>query len=265
VRRAFPTLLLALLAAITTACTSGGGQSKAPSSTEAPSAPAQSAPTTAGSVPQAARLPRGGEPVRLDPAQFTSRINHPYWPMTIGSRWVFREGEQQVEVTVTGQTKKIMGIDARVVHDVVTVNGQVQEDTLDWYAQDAQGNIWYMGEDTKEYQSGNVVSTAGSWQAGVDGAQPGILLPAHPKPGMVYRQEYLKGQAEDAAQVLSLSQRVRVPFGSFDRVLTTKDYTPLEPSVVEHKFYARGVGPVLALTVSGGSGREELLRFEHRP
>jgi hypothetical protein len=147
---------------------------------------------------------------------------------------------------------------------VVTVNGQVQEDTLDWYAQDAQGNIWYMGEDTKEYQSGNVVSTAGSWQAGVDGAQPGILLPANPKPGMAYRQEYLEGQAEDAAQVLSLSQRVRVPFGSFDRVLTTKDYTPLEPSVVEHKFYAQGVGPVLAITISGGSGREELLRFEHR-
>jgi hypothetical protein len=265
VRRASPTLLLALLAAITTACTSGGGQSKAPSFTETPSVPAQSAPTTAGSVPQAARLPRGGEPVRLDPAQFTSRINHPYWPMTPGSRWVFREGEQQIEVTVTGQTKKIMGIDARVVHDVATVNGQVQEDTLDWYAQDAQGNIWYMGEDTKEYQSGNVVSTAGSWQAGVHGAQPGILLPAKPRPGMAYRQEYLKGQAEDAAKVLSLSQRVRVPFGSFDRVLTTKDYTPLEPSVVEHKFYAQGVGPVLAITVSGGSGREELLRFEHRP
>jgi len=265
VRRASPTLLLALLVAITTACTSGGGQSKAPSSTQAPSAPAQSAPTTAGSVPQAARLPRGGQPVRLDPAQFTSRINHPYWPMTPGSRWVYREGEQQDEVTVTRQTKKIMGIDARVVHDVATVNGQVQEDTLDWYAQDAQGNIWYMGEDTKEYKNGKVVSTAGSWQAGVHGAQPGILLPANPRPGMAYRQEYLKGQAEDAAQVLSLRQQVRVPFGSFDRVLTTKDYTPLEPSVVEHKFYAQGVGPVLAITVSGGSGREELLRFEHRP
>jgi hypothetical protein len=260
--------LLVLLAVLTTACTRGGGQSKASSSTEALRPPAQSTPTTptaAGSVPQAARLPRGGEPVRLDPAQFTSRINHPYWPMTPGSRWVFREGAQRDEVTVTGKTKKIMGIDARVVHDVMTVNGQVQEDTLDWYAQDAQGNIWYMGEDTKEYQSGNVVSTAGSWQAGVDGAQPGILLPANPKPGMAYRQEYLRGQAEDAAQVLSLSQRVRVPFGSFDRVLTTKDYTPLEPSVVEHKFYARGVGPVLAITVSGGSGREELLRFEQSP
>jgi hypothetical protein len=119
-----------------------------------------------------------------------------------------------------------------------------------------------MGEDTKEYENGKVASTAGSWQAGVDGAQPGILLPANPRPGMAYRQEYLKGQAEDAAQVLSLSQRVRVPFGSFERVLTTKDYTPLEPSVVEHKFYARGVGPVLAITVSGGSAREELIRFE---
>jgi hypothetical protein len=218
--------------------------------------------TTAATVPQASPLPRGGEPVRLDPSRFTSRIDNPYWPMTVGTRWVFREGDQDNVVTVTNQTKRIMGIEARVVHDIVTSNGQLVEDTLDWYAQDAQGNIWYMGEDTKEYENGKVVSTAGSWQGGVDGAQPGILLPANPRPGMAYRQEYLKGQAEDAAQVLSLSQRVRVPFGSFDRVLTTKDYTPLEPSVVEHKFYARGVGPVLAITVSGGSAREELVRFE---
>jgi len=263
VRRASPALLLALLAAITTAC--GGGQSNAPSSTEAPGSPAQSVATTAGKAPRASQLPRGGEAVRLDPARFTSQIDNPYWPMAAGNRWLFREGEQRVDVTVTSQTKKIMGIDARVVHDVVTVNGQVQEDTLDWYAQDAQGNIWYMGEDTKEYDNGKVVSTAGSWQAGVDGAQPGILLPARPRPGLAYRQEYYKGQAEDAAQVLSLNQRVSVPFGSFDRVLTTKDYTPLEPSVVEHKFYARGVGPVLAITVSGGSGREELIRFERKP
>ena len=259
-RRACPVLLLAMLAAITTACS--GGQSRTPNSTEAPSSPVQAGATTAGSVPQASPLPRGDQPVRVDPAKFTSRIDNPYWPMTPGNRWVFREGEQRVEVTVTGQTRKILGIDARVVHDVMTLNGQVREDTFDWYAQDADGNIWYMGEDTKEYENGKVVSTAGSWQAGLDGAQPGILLPADPKPGLAYRQEYYRGQAEDAAQVLSVSQRVRVPFGSFDQVLTTKDYTPLEPSVVEHKFYARGVGPVLAITVSGGSGREELLRFE---
>jgi hypothetical protein len=261
VRRAFPALLLALLAAVATACS--GGQPKGPSATRAPSPPTtQAVATTAAKAPQASPLPRGGEPVRLDPSQFTSRIDNPYWPMTVGTRWVFREGDQDNVVTVTNQTKRIMGIEARVVHDIVTSNGQVVEDTLDWYAQDAHGNIWYMGEDTKEYENGKVASTAGSWQAGVDGAQPGILLPANPQPGMAYRQEYLKGQAEDAAQVLSLSQRVRVPFGSFDRVLTTKDYTPLEPSVVEHKFYARGVGPVLAITVSGGSGREELVRFE---
>jgi hypothetical protein len=264
VRRALPALLLALLTAVATACTSGGGgQPSPPRSTEAPSSPVQ--PTATSAVPQLGRLPRGGEKVRLDPSQFTSEIDNPYWPMTVGSRWVFREGEQQIEVTVTDKTKKIMGIDSRVVHDVATVNGQVQEDTFDWYAQDAQGNVWYMGEDTKEYDGGSVVSTSGSWQAGVDGAQPGILLPANPRPGMAYRQEYLKGEAEDAAQVLSLNQRVKVPFGSFDQVLTTKDYTPLEPSVVEHKFYARGVGPVLAITVSGGSGREELISFQRRP
>jgi hypothetical protein len=263
VRRAFPALLLALLAAIATAC--GGRQPNAPSSAKAPSDPARAVATPAASAPKAAPLPRGDQPVRLDPAQFTSQIDNPWWPMTPGTRWVYREGGQLVEVTVTNRTEKIMGIDARVVHDVVTVDGQVSEDTFDWYAQDAQGNIWYMGEDTKEYQNGQVTSTAGSWQAGVDGAQPGILLPARPRPGLTYRQEYLAGQAEDAAQVLSLDQRVSVPLGSFDQVLKTKDYTPLEPSVVEHKFYARGVGPILAVTVSGGSGREELVRFERRP
>jgi hypothetical protein len=159
-----------------------------------------------------------------------------------------------------------MGIEARVVHDKVTASdGALVEDTLDWYAQDAKGNIWYLGEDTKEYENGKVTSTEGSWQAGVDGAQPGILLPATPRPGLAYRQEYYKGQAEDAAQVLSLDKRARVPFGAFSDVLVTKDFTPLQPELLEHKFYAPGVGPVMVLTVKGGASREELLRFEQAP
>jgi hypothetical protein len=204
-------------------------------------------------------LPQGDETVKLDPDEFTTEIDNPYWPMHPGSRWVYREGKARVEVTVTGMTKKIIGIDARVVHDVLTENGKVREDTYDWYAQDESGNIWYLGENTKELEDGKV-STEGSWQAGVDGAQPGVLLPGKPKAGLSYRQEYYKGEAEDAADVLSVEARARVPVGSFHQLLQTKEYTPLEPDVVEHKFYAKGVGPILAVTVSGGSGREELVR-----
>ena len=176
------------------------------------------------------------------------------------SPWVYREGDQQVDVTVTDRTKRILGIDARVVHDIVAEEGDVVEDTFDWYAQDDAGNVWYLGEDTTEYDEGKS-STAGSWEAGVNGAQPGVLLPAEPEVGMAYRQEYSAGEAEDAAAILSLDERVEVPFGSFDHVLMTKDFTPLEPDVLEHKFYAKGVGPVLALALSGGGGREELVRF----
>jgi hypothetical protein len=206
-------------------------------------------------------LPVGAEPVELDPADFTAEIDNPYWPMRPGSRWVYREGAQRVEVTVTRRTKRIMGIEARVVHDVVTEDGELVEDTYDWYAQDADGNVWYLGEDTKEYEGGEVASTEGSWEAGVDGAQAGILLPGEPEPGLSYRQEYYEGEAEDAAEVLSVDEHVRVPFGTFDDVLQTKDFTPLEPDLVEHKFYAKGVGPILAKTVSGGTGGEELVRF----
>ena len=208
-----------------------------------------------------ASLPTGSETVELDAADFTSEIDNPYWPMKPGTKWVYREGPQRVEITVTGETKQIEGIQARVVHDLVTENGEPVEDTFDWYAQDNDGNIWYLGEDTKEYEKGKVVSTEGSWEAGIDGAQAGIVVPGEPRVGMEYRQEYLKGEAEDAAEVLSLDERVAVPYRSFEKVLMTKDFTPLDPKILEHKFYARGVGPVLVLELSPGAGREELLTW----
>jgi hypothetical protein len=209
-------------------------------------------------------LPQGSEAVSLDPADFTTEITNPYWPMSPGDRWAYREtdgqgGEQKVEVTVTDRTKTIAGIEARVVHDVVSEDGQLVEDTFDWYAQDADGNIWYLGEDTKEFENGKVTTTAGSWEHGVDGAQAGIAVPAAPEPGLEYRQEYYAGEAEDTASVLSLDEWVQVPAGSFRNVLMTKDYTPLHPEILEHKFYAQGTGPVLVLGISGGSDREELL------
>src|SRR6186713_3296716 len=214
-------------------------------------------------------LPRGSESVRLDPADFTTRITNPWWPMRVGSRWVYREtapdGTRQRDVvSVLPKTKLIAnGVTARVVHDLATEDGTPVEVTDDWYAQDRCGNVWYLGEATTEYENGKPVSTEGSFEAGVDGAQPGVIVPAHPRAGMSYRQEYYKGHAEDRGEVVSLREQVEVPFGHFRRgtVLMTRDLNPLEPNVLEYKFYARGIGPVLAIGVSGTADREELVRY----
>jgi hypothetical protein len=206
-----------------------------------------------------AALPQGSDPVEIDPSRFSAEIDHPFWPMEPGTIWVYREGEQRVEVTVTDRTRTVMGVETRVVHDLVTENGVPVEDTLDWYAQDDDGNLWYFGEDTTEFEDGKPAGHAGAWEAGVDGALPGILLPADPEVGMTYRQEYYAGEAEDRAKVLSLDEPVSVPFGDLTGALQTEDTTPLEPDVVEQKFYVRAVGPVLALKVKGDTGREELV------
>jgi hypothetical protein len=211
-------------------------------------------------------LPQGSDPVELDPANFVAQIDNLYWPMAPGSKWVSRESDIEgdavrVDVTVTTRTREILGIDATVVHDKVSDHGELIENTFDWYAQDECGNLWYLGENTKEYENGEVVTTEGSWEAGVDGAQAGVILPADPQVGMTYRQEYYAGEAEDAAAILSLGEQAQVPFGHFRDVLLTKDFTTLDPRVLEYKFYAKGVGPVLVLGISGGSDREDLIRF----
>jgi hypothetical protein len=210
----------------------------------------------------------GARPAQVDPNRFTLAIDNPYLPLTPGSRWVYRETSvdgtvQRVVVRVTHRTKQIAnGVMARVVRDTVTEKGQLVEDTFDWYAQDRRGNVWYLGESTKEYKDGKVVSTQGSWEAGVDGARAGLAMLARPRPGRQYRQERRPGEAEDAARVLSLDDQAEVPAGHFRNTLMTKDWNPLEPKVLEYKLYARGVGLVLALDVSGGDAREELVRFE---
>jgi hypothetical protein len=243
----------ALLLAGATAC--GGDESATPTQTGA-----------LGPQEPTAELPQGGDPVELDPADFTTEIDNPHWPMAPGSRWVYRETDaegtvQRVEVTVTDRAKSITGIDAVVVHDQVTEKGELVEDTFDWYAQDSDGNVWYLGEDTTEYENGKPRTKEGSWEHGVDGAYAGIIVPADPVPGLAYREEYYKGHAEDEAEVLSVTATAKVPFGSFTDVLQTRNTTPLEPSLVEEKFYAEGVGVVLALTITGGSDREELVSF----
>jgi hypothetical protein len=198
---------------------------------------------------------------------FTTRIDNPYLPMRPGSRWIYRETEtdgtvQRVVVRVTRRTKRVAaGITARVVRDTVTERGQLVEDTFDWFAQDRAGNVWYLGEDTTEYENGRPVSKEGSWEAGVDGATAGIVMLARPRPGRTYHQESSPGEAEDRARVLSVDEQAEVPAGHFKRVISTKDWTPLQPRVLEYKFYARGIGLVMSLDISGGSGREELIRY----
>lgn len=229
--------------------------------------------STAGGDPgsSSAALPRGDDPVDLDPADFSPDVDHEYWPMTPGTRWTYREVEdgevKEVVVVVTDQTKQVAnGVTARVVRDSVTLDGELVEDTFDWYAQDGAGNVWYLGEDTAEYADGEVTTRDGSFEAGVDGALPGIILPGAPRPGLAYRQEYYQGQAEDNGEVLSLDELAETPFGQFDSVLLTKDTITIEPDVQEYKLYAPGVGPVLVLSVSGGGGgREELVSMDQAP
>ena len=183
--------------------------------------------------------------------------------MPRGARWVYLSNEERIVVEVTNKKKRIAGVEALVLRDTVTQRGGggFVEVTDDWYAQDKAGNVWYLGEDTKEYENGKVSSTTGSWEHGVDGAYAGIIMPAKPRPGVTYRQEYYKGEAEDEAKVLSVDAKVSVPFGTFENCVKTQETTPLEPDVVEYKYYARGVGHVLRTTEDGG-GREELVRYE---
>lgn len=222
-------------------------------------------------VSSASDLPEGDEPVDLDPAGFTADIDNPWWPMEPGTRWTYREideerEELEVVVVVTTETREIAnGITARVVRDTVTMDGEIVEDTFDWYAQDDQGNVWYLGEDTAEFEDGEIVTRSGSFEAGVDGALPGIVMPADPRPGLRYRQEYAAGEAEDNGEILALDQMVEVPYDQFDGALLTADTDALEPDVLEYKLYVRDIGPVLALGISGGAGREELVDMDRAP
>jgi hypothetical protein len=200
---------------------------------------------------------------QINPSDFVEGIDNPYMPFEPGTTLVYEgvsEGQKEtVTVFVTNRTKEILGITATIVRDVVTVEGQIAEKTFDWYAQDRYGNVWYLGEDSKEYEDGKPVSSAGSWEAGVDGARPGIVMLGDPQVGDRYRQEYYKGEAEDFGQVLKLGESVDASLGSFHDVLVTKDWTPLEPEVLENKYYARDVGVVFERSVKGPKGELSLV------
>ena len=168
-------------------------------------------------------------------------------------------------VTVTDRSKIIEGVRAVVVHDRVTTEaGELVEDTYDWYAQDREGNVWYLGEDTKAYEGKNV-STEGSWEHGVDGAKAGVAMPGEPWVGLSYYQELYRGHAEDAGEVLDLDASAKVPYGSFENLLKTADTTALEPDLIEHKYYAPGIGMVYDQTVRGGDDEVRLLAFTPGP
>ena len=213
-------------------------------------------------------LPQTSEPSNLNPADFSTNIDNPYWPMPVGATWHVHVSNPQGEslqetITVTSQTKKIAdGVTARVVRDVVYDRGKPSEITDDWYAQDAEGNVWYFGENTATLQNGKW-DRSGSFEAGRSGADAGIAMAARPTVGLTYREEYYKGHAEDRTKVLALGQQVEAPAGHFADAILTDDSSPLEPTVSEYKLYAKGVGPVVAVSVSGESEREDLISYTH--
>jgi hypothetical protein len=198
----------------------------------------------------------------IDPANFGGPIDNPYLPLKPGSVYHYRtttdEDTESITVTVTHGVKVILGVNCVVVHDVASVDGDVEEDTFDWYAQDKDGNVWYFGEDTRSFGEDGV-STKGSWEAGVNGAKPGIVMKAHPKVGDAYRQEFSPGVAEDRAEVIGVGETVSVPFGTFSNCIRTKDFSDLEPDTIENKLFAPGVGEVSAEKVKGGVEHEVLV------
>lgn len=178
----------------------------------------------------------------IDPSDFTTTVDNTYFPLSPGMTTTFRDGNERVVVTVTASTRVVMGVTTVVVRDQEFDGDKLIEDTEDWFAQDGEDNVWYFGESTAECRDGAVTGQAGSWEAGVDGAQPGIVMLGQPKVGDYYRQEYYRGHAEDVARVREVGATMIVGDTTYTNVVVTEDFTALEPGVVEHKGYAPEVG-----------------------
>ena len=201
----------------------------------------------------------------LDPANFVDVIDNPYLPFGPGMRWVY-EGEsdgetERIEVVVTGERRDIQDISSTVVRDTVHVAGELVEDTYDWFAQDKDGNVWYLGEDSTSYEEDGTTSKEGSWEYGVDGALPGIVMLAEPSPGDSYRQEYYPDEAEDMGEVLRVDETKTIGLGEYTDVVVTEDWNPLDPETIEHKYYAPGVGKIYSEHASGPPEVVELVEF----
>jgi hypothetical protein len=236
-------------------CTSSGG-----------SPPPQSTRSTPVSASVLAPV-HGAYSPEIDPTNFVHTIDNRYWPLTPGTSYRYkgvrgRTPEFDDEVVLRG-TKRILGVTCTVVRDTVSEGGHPVERTFDWYAQDRHGNVWYMGEDSLELKNGRMVKASDSWEAGVNGAKPGIIMPGSPQPGDAYRQEYYPpGEALDQARVLSLHGSSEVPYGAFTRVLVTSERSPLEPQI-EQKYYAPGLGEVAERVVKGHHEEFQLVRVKH--
>ena len=200
-------------------------------------------------------------------SDFSTTIDNPYLSFPVGKKMIYEgeteEGLERIEVYVTDEVKYVMGVKTRVVWDRVWLDDELIEDTKDWYAQDDEGNVWYFGEDSFELLGGEIINHAGSWEAGVDGALPGIVMFANPKVGEEYRQEYYEDVAEDMGEVLSFGERVTTPYGVLSGCLQTRDFTPLEPDVDEHKYYCLQVGGVALEVVLEDDERVELISVEY--
>ncbi len=266
------TVAFGLLMVLSMDCVSSGGPGISPSgaasATSAPSSTSAPSPSGGASLSASSLAPIHGKySPSIDPANFVATIDNPYWPLKPGTAFHY-EGvrgttPQKDDEVVTHQTKQILGVTCIVVRDTVSEHGAPIERTFDWYAQDRQGNVWYMGEDSFELRHGRFVKASDSWESGVNGAQPGIIMPANPQPGDAYRQEYYPpGQALDEARVLSLNGSVRVPYGRFNGVLVTSERSPLEPQT-EQKYYAPGLGEVEERVVAGHHEEFHLVSVTH--
>jgi hypothetical protein len=206
------------------------------------------------------RLPRFGPGPsyhpHIRPADFSPRVDNRWFPLTPGRTLVYtgtKDGKKALDLfAATSRTRMIDGVRTRVVEDRLYLDNVLEERTSDYYAQDRCGNVWYFGEDTATLdRHGQVVDTEGTWHAGVDGAQPGVFMQAHPQLGRRFRQEWYRGQAEDVFKVIDRSAAVTVPYGSFRHALRTAEWTALEPEVLDNKYYVRGIGEVAELSVKG--------------
>ena len=206
-----------------------------------------------------------GYKVTIDPDDFVDVIDNEYMPFEPGNSWRLEgetdEGREVDVITVTDDTREVMGVTTTVVRDVVTINGELAEKTWDWFAQDRAGNVWYFGEDTAEYEDGKKLNTHGAWEAGVDGALPGIVMPADPTVTQSFRQEYYEGEAEDMAWLVETGLSRTVPAGDFDDVIHMLEWAPIEPKVVGEKLYAPGVGLIAEKNLAGGTEFFELVRY----
>ena len=203
----------------------------------------------------------------IDPSNFVAQVDNPYFPLTPGTTFIYEgqttQGFEHDEFAVTHRRRTILGVRCVEVHDTVRTDGQITEDTLDWFAQDREGNVWYFGENTHELEDGLITTIEGTFMAGVNGDKPGIIMKAHLGIGDFYRQEFSLNNAEDFAETRSLMQTVRVPAGTFHNCLKSKETTPLEPDLLEYKFYAPGVGNILTIDARTGD-REELVQIRHQ-